>query len=90
MTLDLRLPIGLLFFIIGSMLVLFGLWSDKAIYARSLDINVNVLWGLVMVVFGSVMSWFGRRAMSRTQAATEEPHVASGTHEHGHGHGHGH
>ncbi len=82
MTLDLRLPIGLLFFIIGSMLVLFGLWSDKAIYERSLDINVNVLWGLVMVVFGSIMSWFGRRAMSRPQATAAEPHAAAG----GHGH----
>ena len=84
MTLDLRLPIGLLFFIIGGMLVLFGLWSDKAIYAKSLDINVNVLWGLVMVVFGSIMTWFGRRAMNRPQASTDEPRAVAG----GHGHGH--
>jgi hypothetical protein len=56
MTLDIRLPIGLLFSILGSLLVLFGLWSDRSIYAKSLDININVIWGLVMVVFGAIMA----------------------------------
>ena len=41
MKLDLRLPIGLMFSIIGALLVVFGLVSDAAIYQRSLGINVN-------------------------------------------------
>jgi hypothetical protein len=52
MRLDLRLPIGLMFTIIGAMLSVFGLVSDDAIYARSLGINVNLRWGLVLLAFG--------------------------------------
>jgi ABC-type Fe3+-siderophore transport system permease subunit len=55
MNLDLRLPIGLLFTLVGALLTIFGLVSDKAIYARSLGINVNLWWGLVLLLFGIVM-----------------------------------
>ena len=61
MKLDLRLPIGLMFSIIGALLVVFGLVSDPAIYQRSLGINVNLWWGLVLLVFGLVMLWLVRR-----------------------------
>jgi hypothetical protein len=61
MTLDLRLPIGLMFAIFGVMLVIFGLVSDPAIYARSLGINVNLWWGLALIVFGVVMLALARR-----------------------------
>lgn len=65
MKLDLRLPIGLMFSIIGVLLVLFGLASDPAIYQRSLGINVNLLWGLVLLVFGLAMLWLVRRGAAR-------------------------
>ena len=55
MNLDLRLPIGLMFTIFGAMLVGWGLVSGEAIYARSLGINVNLWWGLVLVAFGLAM-----------------------------------
>ncbi len=61
MTLDIRIPIGLLFAILGALLVGYGLASDPAIYRRSLDININLWWGLAMLIFGSVMFAFGRR-----------------------------
>jgi hypothetical protein len=54
MKLDLRLPIGLMFTIVGVLLTVFGLISDRAIYARSLGINVNLWWGLVLLAFGLV------------------------------------
>ena len=62
MKLDLRLPIGLLFTIYGALLVVFGLTSDHAIYARSFGINVNLWWGLVLLVFGVGMLVFSLRA----------------------------
>lgn len=62
MHLDLRLPIGLMFSIFGLMLVAYGLLSDAAIYGRSLGINVNLWWGLVLLAFGLVMLAFARRA----------------------------
>ena len=62
MKLDLRLPIGLLFTIYGALFVVFGLASDHAIYARSLGVNVNLWWGLVLLVFGVGMLVFSLRA----------------------------
>ena len=62
MNLDLRLPIGLMFTIVGALLTVFGLLSDRAIYARSLGVNVNLWWGLVLLVFGVVMLAFALRA----------------------------
>jgi hypothetical protein len=62
MKLDLRLPIGLMFTIIGALLAVFGLVSDEAIYQRSLGINVNLWWGLVLLGFGLAMLWLMARA----------------------------
>jgi hypothetical protein len=59
MGLDVRVPIGLLFSAIGLALILYGLFSDPAIYVKSLGINVNLWWGLVLLAFGSVMLLFG-------------------------------
>ena len=55
MSLDLRLPIGLLFLLLGALVGVYGLVSDPAIYAASLGINVNLWWGGVMMLFGAAM-----------------------------------
>ena len=60
MGLDIRIPIGLLFAILGLLLLAFGLLSDPSIYQHSLGINVNLIWGAVMEVFGLAMWYFGR------------------------------
>lgn len=72
MGLDIRLPIGLMFSILGLMLAIFGLVGDKTIYKHSLGININLWWGLVMLVFGLVMLALGRRAFQSVLKA-EEP-----------------
>ena len=64
MNFDVRMPIGLMFTIFGVMLVLFGLVADEAIYQRSMGVNVNLWWGLVLLAFGAAMLWMwwrGRR-----------------------------
>jgi hypothetical protein len=65
MKLDLRLPMGLMFTIVGILLTVFGLTSDEAIYARSLGINVNLWWGLVLLGFGLMMLAFAMQASRR-------------------------
>jgi len=65
MGLDIRLPIGSFFALIGIVLTAYGILGDPSIYQRSLGINVNTLWGLALVVFGVGMLYFGRRATSR-------------------------
>ena len=71
MNLDVRLPIGMMFTIYGFMLVVFGLVSDDAIYARSLGLNMNLRWGGVLLVFGVVM--LGLAARSGRRAPTSPP-----------------
>jgi len=61
MGLDLRLPIGVLFSALAVVLIVYGLISDPAIYARSLGINVNLAWGSVLLVFGLAMLAGSRR-----------------------------
>jgi hypothetical protein len=57
MGLDIRWPIGLMFTLIGALLAGFGVAtnSDAALYARSLSVNVNLWWGIVLLVFGALM-----------------------------------
>jgi len=62
MKLDVRMPIGLMFTIIGAILTVYGLVSSDTIYERSLGINVNLWWGLVLLAFGLVMLGFAIRA----------------------------
>jgi hypothetical protein len=65
MGLDIRWPIGLMFSLLGAMLVAYGLatGSDAALYQGSLGININLIWGAVLFVFGTLMlafAWRGR------------------------------
>jgi hypothetical protein len=55
MTFDLRLPLGLLFTALGALLGGFGLLSPPELYQRSLGININLAWGLVILAFGAGM-----------------------------------
>ena len=53
--LDIRTPIGLMFILIGILIGAYGLMADKAIYTASLGHNINLLWGLVMLVVGGAL-----------------------------------
>ena len=62
---DIRIPLGWLFVVLGAMLVLWGLIASSEIYSRSLGININLIWGVVMLIFGVVCLVLARRSMSR-------------------------
>ncbi len=65
MGIDIRLPIGLIFAVVGILMTAFGVASNRAIYERSLGINVNLYWGLVLLAFGIIMALLGRRGMKK-------------------------
>ena len=65
MRLDLRYPIGLLFSIFGVIITAYGVFSDKAIYQKSLGMDVNLWWGLICLGFGLTMLSFAVRASER-------------------------
>jgi len=74
MGLDIRLPIGMLFTIFAIMLIAFGMFSNPALYAQSLGININLDWGIFLLLFGVGMFLRGARSMffgSRAAAGTE-------------------
>jgi hypothetical protein len=60
---DIRIPIGLMFSILGVLITIFGLFtkSDTAMYQRSLGINVNIIMGIIMFVFGLVMLYLSQK-----------------------------
>ena len=57
MGLDIRWPIGLMFTLIGALLTIDGLitGSNTEMYAHSLGININLIWGIVLLIFGVLM-----------------------------------
>ena len=63
MGLDIRLPIGIMFAILGGLLTVYGAVADKTIFQRSLGLNVDLIWGGVLLVFGLVFVFYGRRGM---------------------------
>jgi hypothetical protein len=62
--LDIRVPIGWLFVGLGAVIGGYGLATagDAERYARSGGLNINLWWGIVMLVFGAICLLLSRRA----------------------------
>jgi len=62
-SLDLRLPIGGLFVVLGVMLGGFGLATggNTEMYVRSGGLNINLIWGVVMLLTGIVFLLLAKR-----------------------------
>ncbi len=74
MRLDIRLPLGALFLVLGLLLLIFGLASSPEVYERSLGVNINLWWGLVMLLFGLALlalGYRGHRRLTRGDSAGE-------------------
>ena len=67
MGVDIKLPIGLMFTILGVILTIHGAITSTSpeLYNRSLNINVNLWAGLFMLVFGILMLAFSKRLKKR-------------------------
>jgi hypothetical protein len=68
--LDLRLPMGMMFALVGALLTVYGLFTrGSAEYVKhSLGINVNLWWGLALLAFGLAMLALARCAAAREKA----------------------
>ena len=73
MGLDIRLPMGAFFTLIGALLAIWGLVADRAIDERSLGLNVNLGWGLVTLAFGLVLLHLSRRGTGASRPAEFDP-----------------
>jgi hypothetical protein len=66
MGLDIRLPIGMMFTLLGALLAVYGLATNAdPMYQASLGLNINLIWGGVLFLFGAVMLLFALRARFR-------------------------
>lgn len=73
MNLDVRIPIGLMFSLFGGVLIIFGAVSDPKIYDQhSLGININLYWGIVLLLFGAAMLGLAWRGRSKWKAAAPD------------------
>ena len=69
MGLDIRWPIGVIFSIYGVVLLIYGAVADPSIFQeKSLGVNIDVWWGLAMLVFGLFMGALAFRASRRTES----------------------
>ncbi|HEX8906549.1 MAG TPA: hypothetical protein VF771_16990 [Longimicrobiaceae bacterium] len=73
MNLDIRLPIGGLFTLLGLVLTGYGLVADRAVFQRSLGHNIDLTWGLVVLAFGAIFLFLGRKGTSSVEPAAAEP-----------------
>jgi hypothetical protein len=74
MGLDIRIPLGLIFLIIGGIMTIFGVFTrHSAIYEKSMDVNLNLGWGLLMLLFGAVMFVIGRRQKWQDDPVSPRP-----------------
>lgn len=75
MSLDIRIPIGLMFSIIGVILAIFGLVSRNSDMYRihSLGINMNLGWGCVLLAFGLFMLMMAYVAQHRSKNGGNSP-----------------
>ncbi len=73
MGLDIRIPIGAMFALLGVILTAYGIFANPEIYSKSLDINVNLWWGLVMLAFGGLMLFMGRHGAPKAETSDDSP-----------------
>jgi hypothetical protein len=53
MGLDIRWPIGLMFSLIGALLIIAGITDGTP--PRPLGVNIDLVWGVVLLIFGGLM-----------------------------------
>jgi hypothetical protein len=77
--LDVRWPIGGLFTALGFLLAAYGLGTTGTSSQYTRSVNINLWWGLIMLLFGLLVllgAWRGGRSLqNRRGAASAEGHA---------------
>ena len=75
MGLDIRWPIGFMFGLIGAILFVMGLVTP--VTPQSPDVNINLWWGLGLLVFGAVMTFYAYKADKKNKDQPPSPPPAA-------------
>ncbi len=65
MTLDVRLPIGALFSLLGALLAAYGAATYGAPGTAPTGVPIDLVWGAALLVFGLALLALARRGRSR-------------------------
>lgn len=88
MGLDIRLPLGLLFVVTGGMMTVYGLFTHgSSIYEKSLGVDINLVWGVVLSLFGLtvlLLAYIGRRRGFDASPVSHSAEVPPATRPRGH------
>lgn len=75
---DLRLPIGIFFILVGIIITIYALVSPAYIPHIKEQINIDLYWGIVLLIFGVPMTLFGWIAEKKAKASSgDRPSDAS-------------
>ncbi len=75
--LDIRWPIGLLFLVLGALIAVYGAVVPQSTHLEAnVTVNLNFIWGIVMVCFGLLMTWGARRASRRSEKFDHQEQAA--------------
>jgi hypothetical protein len=68
---DIRLPIGMMFTVFGVLVGGYGVATrgDEMYTRHSLGLNVNLWWGMVMLLFGAAMLLLARHGTAAARSA---------------------
>jgi hypothetical protein len=68
---DIRLPIGMMFLVFGLLIAGYGMATggDAMYDSHSLGVNINLWWGMVMMIFGGAMLLLARRGARALRTA---------------------
>ena len=70
MGLDIRWPIGLMFSLIGVLLIGYGAANSSE--SMRVDVNINIIWGVLLLVFGVFMLAMAWRAAKAPQTPPDK------------------
>ena len=70
MGIDLRMPLGALFGVLGLLLTAYGAATFGQPGTEPTGVPVNLIWGIVLVAFGLWMLLLARRARRATSGST--------------------
>jgi len=66
MGLDIRKPLGLLLLLIGLQLAVYGLLGGASQSGKSMGININLIWGVILACAGGAFLWAGTLGGGKT------------------------
>ena len=66
MNLDVRVPAGLMFLVMGLLLAGYGAVADPTTMSKSLGMNIDLIWGSVLVVMSLCLLTLAFRSRGRS------------------------